>query len=42
MLADLILNAFGEVAAKRYRSLRRILWLGLLACIVLVIYASMP
>lgn len=41
MLADLILNVLGEVAAKRYRSVRRIMWAGLLACIGLIIYACM-
>ena len=41
MLADLILNALGDIAAKRYRSVRRLLWLGLLACIGLIIYACM-
>ena len=41
MLAELILNVFGEIAARRYRSLRWVLWLGILACIGRIIYACM-
>lgn len=41
MLAELILNVFGEVAARRYRSVRWILWLGLLALAGRIIYACM-
>lgn len=41
MLSDLILNVFGEVVAKRYRAVRRYLWLGLLACLGLIVYAVM-
>lgn len=41
MLAELILNVFGEIAARRYRAVRWILWLGFLACIGRIIYACM-
>ncbi len=41
MLTDLILNVFGEVSAKRYRSVRRALWLLLLACVGLIVYGLM-
>ncbi|MCC2956144.1 hypothetical protein LK542_11005 [Massilia sp. IC2-477] len=41
MLAELILNVFGEIAARRYRTVRWIVWLILLAVIARIIYACM-
>lgn len=41
MLAELILNVFGEVAARRYRAARWVLWLVLLAILGRIIYACM-
>ena len=40
-MADLILNVFGEAAARRYRALAWMLWLGLVALIGLIIYACL-
>jgi len=41
MLAELILNVFGELLARRNRILRWAVWLFLLAIVARIIYAGM-